>query len=44
MTYIPLLVTIIGVILYALTDGRTSEIGRIAFAMGLLAVLFTGVK
>ena len=40
MTYIPLLVTIIGVLLYALTNDKAEEIGRAMMWCGLVVVLF----
>lgn len=41
IVYFPLLVAVIGVLLYALaTNGKIQEIGRISFGCGLLAFLF----
>jgi hypothetical protein len=34
-----LVIAVIGVLLYALTDGKLSEVGRIAFFVGLLGVV-----
>lgn len=40
IVYFPLLVAVIGVLLYALaTNGKIQEIGRIGFGCGLLAFL-----
>ena len=36
---IPAIVTVVGALTYGLANGKLSEIGRISFAMGLLAVL-----
>ncbi len=36
---IPALVAVIGVVVYGITQGKASEIGRIAFAFGLLVTL-----
>lgn len=39
--YLPLLVCIIGLVIYALTtNAKASELGRIMFAFGLLVSLF----
>lgn len=39
--YIPLLVCIIGALAYAISaNGKVQEMGRIAFAFGLLVFLF----
>ena len=43
--YLPLLVCIVGVLMYALcVNPKLAEIGRLAFACGLLAFLLTGVE
>ena len=43
--YFSLLVALIGVLMYALcVNPKLQEIGRIAYAMGLLAFLLTGVQ
>ena len=43
--YFSLLVALIGVLMYALcVNPKLQEIGRIMFAMGLLAFLLTGVQ
>lgn len=43
--YLPLLVAIIGLLMYALcVNPKLAEIGRISFAFGLLAFLLTGVQ
>ena len=34
-----LVVAVVGLVLYGLTDGKASEAGRLAFAVGLLAYL-----
>jgi SpoU rRNA methylase family enzyme len=40
--YLSLLVAVVGVLMYALASNpKLSEIGRLAFAMGLLAFLIT---
>ncbi len=36
---IPAVVAAIGAVVYGVTDGKVSELGRLAFACGLLAVL-----
>jgi hypothetical protein len=44
---IALIICILGLIVYAISAGRNAtaaEIGRIAFAMGLLAWLLTGAR
>lgn len=42
--YLSLLVAVIGMLTYALAvNGKLAEIGRIAFAMGLLAFLLNAV-
>jgi energy-converting hydrogenase Eha subunit A len=38
---LPILVAIIGALVYALASGKASELGRIAFFCGLLAFLMT---
>lgn len=39
---LPLLVALVGVLMYALsTNAKLQEIGRIAYAMGLLAFMLT---
>ena len=43
--YLSLLVSLIGVLMYALcVNPKLQEIGRIAYAMGLLAFLLTGIQ
>lgn len=37
--YLSLLVAIIGLVTYALADGKASEAGRVAYFAGLLAFL-----
>lgn len=43
MQYItlPVIVVIVGLALYGLTEGKPSEAGRIMFAFGLLVTLLT---
>ena len=36
---IPALVSLVGVVIYGVTQGKLSEIGRIAYAFGLLVTL-----
>lgn len=36
---IPALVSLLGVVLYGATEGKLSEIGRVAYAFGLLVTL-----
>ncbi len=36
---IPAVVAVIGAIVYAVTEGKASELGRLAYGCGLLAVL-----
>lgn len=38
---LPLAVAIVGVLLFALVDGKLGEIGKIAWAMGLLVFLLS---
>jgi hypothetical protein len=40
MITIPLIIALIGLIIYLATGGKPSEAGRLAFACGLLAWLF----
>ena len=43
IVYLSLLVSLIGLLMYALcTNPKLAEIGRLMFACGLLAFLFTG--
>ena len=43
LIYLSLLVAIVGLLMYALSaNPKVSDIGRIMFAAGLLAFLFTG--
>lgn len=37
---LPAIVTVLGVVVYALAAGKAGELGRLAFAVGLLALLF----
>lgn len=37
--YLSLLVALVGALLYGLTDGKPSELGRVSFFAGLLAFL-----
>lgn len=39
--YVSLLVCIIGLVVYALASGKSSELGRIGFAVGLLVTLLS---
>ena len=44
MQYLPLTVCLIGLVLYlAAKDGKVSEIGRLAFIIGLVFTLYFGV-
>jgi hypothetical protein len=44
LIYLPEIVALIGLLMYALsTNAKVSEIGRIMFAVGLLACLMIGV-
>ncbi len=36
---IPALVALVGVLVYGISNGKASEVGRIAFAFGLLVTL-----
>ncbi len=43
IVYLSLLVALIGILMYALcTNPKLAEIGRLMFACGLLAFLFSG--
>jgi hypothetical protein len=42
MIYLDLLILIIGVLMYALAQGKVAEIGKFMFVCGLLAFLLTG--
>lgn len=43
--YISVLVAVVGLFCYyAATNPKTQEVGRIAFACGLLAFLITGIE
>jgi hypothetical protein len=37
---VPAIVAIVGALVYALTTGKASELGRVAFLCGLLATMF----
>jgi len=39
---LPAIVAIVGLLLYGLTSGKVSEVGRVAFFAGLLALLMRG--
>jgi hypothetical protein len=42
ISYLPLLISIIGALVYALSsNGKAAELGRIAFSCGLLVTLMT---
>lgn len=42
--YLPLLIAFIGVLMYALCTTKLAEVGRIMFAVGLLAFLLSSSK
>lgn len=42
ITAAPAAIMVIGVLIYALTEGKLSEIGKIMFACGLFVTLFHG--
>jgi len=45
LIYLPLLVCVVGLVVYALaTNPKVQEMGRIAFAFGLLVTLLNGFK
>lgn len=37
---VPLLVAVVGALVYGLANGKASELGRLAYAAGLLVTLF----
>lgn len=41
---VPLLVAVVGALMYALTGPKPAELGRIAFACGLLVTLFIAAQ
>jgi hypothetical protein len=42
--YIPVFAVILGLILYFVTPGKVSEVGRILFAVGILVLMLHGWK
>lgn len=38
--YLPFLICLVGLLMYVLSNGKVSELGRLAFAVGLLVGLF----
>lgn len=45
IAYIPLLVALLGLVVYALaTNTKVAETGRLAYACGLLVTLFVAAK
>lgn len=43
IAFLPIVVTIVGALVYGLFKDKASELGRIAFGCGLLAVCFQGL-
>jgi hypothetical protein len=40
IAYLPLVLAVVGLVLYFATDGKPSEVGRLAFAVGLAILVW----
>ncbi len=40
IAYVPLVFAIVGALIYAITEGKPSEAGRITFAAGMFALAY----
>lgn len=41
LALVPLIASIVGALVYALTSGKLSELGRVTFAVGLFWLVYT---